>query len=242
MSQNSSDNHNPTNQQDSDYQFPNARRIYKEGSRPDLRVPLRELSLNVTRNASGQIEPNESVTIYETSGPWGDPAVKCDVRDGLPGLRRPWIIERDDVEEYEGRHVQPIDNGYRSADEEHYAREKSKGKLEEFPGLRRSPLRAKPGRNVTQMHYARRGIITPEMEFVALRENLGRDAAFEALQNGARHALNFQHAGESFGASVPRHITPEFVRDEVARGRAIIPANINHPETEPMIIGRNFLV
>ena len=236
MSQNSSNNNHSTDQQDSDYQFPNARRIYKEGSRPDLRVPLRELTLNVTRNATGQIEPNESVTIYETSGPWGDPSVKCDVRDGLPALRRTWIIERDDVEEYEGRHVQPIDNGYRSPDEEHYAREKSKGKLEEFPGLRRAPLRAKPGRNVTQMHYARQGIITPEMEFVALRENLGRDAAFEALHNGARLALNFQHAGESFGASVPRHITPEFVRDEVARGRAIIPANINHPETEPMII------
>src|SRR5690606_7928382 len=132
--------------------------------------------------------------------------------------------------------------GYRSEDEQRYARERSRGRLEEFPGLRRAPLRARPGRRVTQMHYARRGEITPEMEFIALRENLGREAAFEAAHTGDRNALGFAHAGEPFGAAIPRQITPEFVRQEVARGRAIIPANINHPESEPMIIGRNFLV
>lgn len=226
----------------SEYQFPKSRRIYKQGSRPDIQVPLREVSLNVTRGVDGKTEPNEPVTIYETNGPWGDPTVTADVRDGLPALRRGWITERGDVEEYEGRHVQPIDNGYRSPDEERYARVRDRGRLEEFPGLRRSPLRARPGRCVTQMHYARRGKITPEMEFIAIRENLGREAAFEGLSNSDRQQLRHQHAGESFGASIPKLITPEFVRSEVARGRAIIPANINHPEGEPMIIGRNFLV
>ena len=164
------------------------------------------------------------------------------MRDGLPALRRQWIIARGDVEEYEGREVKPEDNGYRSIEEAIYARDKARGKLEEFPGLRRQPLRAKTGHAVTQMHYARRGVITPEMEFVAIRENLGRQAAFEALTNGDRNRLNHQHRGESFGASMPSYVTPEFVRQEVARGRAIIPANINHPESEPMAIGRNFLV
>ena len=225
-----------------DYQFPKSRRIYKAGSRPDIRVPFREVSLNVTRGIDGRTEANEPVTIYDTNGPWGDPQITGDVRDGLPALRRNWILERGDVEEYEGRHVQPIDNGYRSNDEEQYARIKERGRLEEFPGLRRSPLRARQGGRVTQMHYARRGLITPEMEYIAIRENLGREAAFEALNNGDRKNLQHQHAGNSFGAAIPAFITPEFVRDEVARGRAIIPANINHPESEPMIIGRNFLV
>jgi phosphomethylpyrimidine synthase len=223
-------------------QLPNSQRVYVAGSEPGINVPFREISQHVTKTFNGQTEVNDPVRVYDASGPWGDPTFKGDVRDGLPALRREWIISRGDVEEYEGREVKPEDNGYRSTEEAVYARDKSRGKLEEFPGLRRQPLRAKPGRAVTQMHYARRGVITPEMEFVAIRENLGRQAAFEALGNGDRNRLNHQHRGESFGASVPPYVTPEFVRQEVARGRAIIPANINHPESEPMAIGRNFLV
>jgi len=223
-------------------QLPNSQRVYVAGSQPGISVPFREVSQHVTKSFNGQIESNDPVRVYDTSGPWGDPSFNGDVRDGLSAPRRQWIIARGDVEEYEGREVKPEDNGYRSIEEAVYARDKARGKLEEFPGLRRQPLRAKLGHAVTQMHYARRGVITPEMEFVAIRENLGRQAAFEALTNGDRNRLNHQHRGESFGASVPSYVTPEFVRQEVARGRAIIPANINHPESEPMAIGRNFLV
>ncbi|MCI0525763.1 MAG: phosphomethylpyrimidine synthase ThiC, partial [Acidobacteria bacterium] len=224
----------------SSFQFPNSERIYIEGSRPDIRVPMREVRLNVTRSAAGVVEENPPIRLYDTSGPWGDPARSCDVYDGLGLRRREWIIERGDAEEYEGREVLPQDDGYLTEGAREYALKKDRGRLEPFPGLRRRPLRAKSGRAVTQMHYAKRGIITPEMEFVAIRENLGRAAAFETAKD--RDRLNFQHAGESFGASLPRFVTPEFVRDEVARGRAIIPANVNHPESEPMAIGRNFLV
>ena len=223
----------------SGFQFPNSTRIYVEGSRADLRVPLREIKLNVTRGINGAVEENPPVRVYDSSGPWGDPKAQCNVHDGVPALRRQWIVERGDVEEYEGRTVKPEDDGYLTDGAREYARKNDR--FEAYPGLRRPPLRARAGRAVTQMHYARRGQITPEMEFIAIRENLGRQAAFEAQQND-RSALNFQHRGERFGASVPRVVTPEFVRDEVARGRAIIPANINHPESEPMIIGRNFLV
>jgi phosphomethylpyrimidine synthase len=223
-------------------QLPNSQRVYVAGSQPGISVPFREVSQHVTKSFNGQIESNDPVRVYDSSGPWGDPSFNGDVRDGLPAPRRQWIIARGDVEEYEGREVKPEDNGYRSIEEAIYARDKARGKLEEFPGLRRQPLRAKTGHAVTQMHYARRGVITPEMEFVAIRENLGRQAAFEALTNGDRNRLNHQHRGESFGASVPSYVTPEFVRLEIARGRAIIPANINHPESEPMAIGRNFLV
>ncbi len=222
--------------------LPASQRVYVRGSSEGVEVPFREISLNVTKGFDGRIEVNDPVRVYETSGPWGDPAFKGDVRDGLPAVRRGWILERGDVEEYEGRKVQPIDNGYRSPEEAKYAREKARGRLEAFPGLHRQPLRAKAGRVVTQMHYARQGMVTPEMEFIAIRENLGREKALEAMRNGDRSDLKFQHPGQSFGASIPQFVTPEFVRDEVARGRAIIPANINHPETEPMIIGRNFLV
>jgi phosphomethylpyrimidine synthase len=227
-----------------EHQFPASRRIYKEGRLAGVRVPFREITQHVTKTINDSIEVNDAIHVYETSGPWGDPAYNGDVRDGLPALRRDWIIARGDVEEYEGRDVTPVDNGYRSADEEAYAREKSKGKLEEFPGLRRSPLRAKPGHNVTQMHYARQGLITPEMEFIAIRENQYRENLYAELEKEGRdrNDFHFAHKGETFGASIPKFVTPEFVRDEVARGRAIIPANINHPETEPMIIGRNFLV
>ena len=225
----------------SEFQFPNSRRVYVEGSKPDLRVPFREVALNVTRGMNGNVEENVPVRIYDTNGPWGDPEVRCDVHDGVPTPRREWIIARGDVEEYEGRKVEPQDDGYLTEGAREYALGKDKGRLEPFPGLRRQPLKAKSGRAVTQIHYAKRGVITPEMEFISIRENMGRRVAFEA-SSGDRSALNFQHAGESFGARLPRYVTPEFVRDEVARGRAIIPANINHPESEPMIIGRNFLV
>ncbi|MFN0110670.1 MAG: phosphomethylpyrimidine synthase ThiC [Blastocatellia bacterium] len=234
-------NGNNSNHQSSiETQLPNSQRVYIAGQADGVSVPFREVSLNVTKGFNGQIEVNEPVRVYETSGPWGDPHFKGDVRDGLPALRRSWIISRGDVEEYEGRSIKPEDNGYRSSEEANYAAQKTRGKLEEFPGLRRQPLKAKSGHNVTQMHYARKGIITPEMEYVAIRENLGREAAFEAMSD--RSKLNYQHKGESFGAAIPSHVTPEFVRQEIARGRAIIPNNINHPETEPMAIGRNFLV
>jgi phosphomethylpyrimidine synthase len=226
--------------QSSEVEMPNSRKIYVAGERAQVRVPFREIAQHPTKNFGGDMEENDVVRVYDTSGPWDDPSIRCDVREGLPALRREWITGRADVEEYEGRTVQPEDNGYLTAGAEEYARVKDKGRLEEFPGLRRAPLRAKAGRRVTQMHYARHGIITPEMEFIAIRENLGREAALTTTDD--RSSLNHQHKGQSFGARLPSYVTPEFVRDEVARGRAIIPANINHPESEPMIIGRNFLV
>ncbi|HKX32529.1 MAG TPA: phosphomethylpyrimidine synthase ThiC [Blastocatellia bacterium] len=222
--------------------LPNSNRIYIAGTHPGIRVPFREITQHPTRRIDGVIEENATVRVYDASGPWGDPDFKGDVRDGVPVLRLEWIRARNDVEEYQGRHLQPIDNGYRSAEEAATARDRARGKLEEFPGLRRQPLRALPGRAVTQLHYARQGIITPEMEFVAIRENMGRQAAFEDSPERGRNDPRFQHAGASFGASIPKFVTPEFVREEIARGRAILPANINHPESEPMIIGRNFLV
>jgi phosphomethylpyrimidine synthase len=225
-----------------DTQLPNSRRVYVQGKQPGVRVPFREISQAQTRTFNGALEENPPVRVYDTSGPWGDPSFQGDVREGLPELRRGWIVSREDVEEYRGRETKPIDDGYLTFDAADQARQKEKGRLEDFPALRRTPLHAKPGRCVTQMHYARQGIITPEMEYIAIRENLGRDAAFNAKLNGDRESLQHQHRGQSFGAAIPEYVTPEFVRDEVARGRAIIPANVNHPESEPMIIGRNFLV
>jgi phosphomethylpyrimidine synthase len=232
--------------------LPNSQKIYVETNgntinqtKHNLRVPFREILLSPSRNMQDELEANPPVRIYDTSGVWTDPNERCDVREGLPTLRRDWITARGDVEEYVGREILPQDNGYLTKGAEDIAKIKESGKLEEFPGLKRAPLKAKSGRCVTQIHYARQGIITPEMEYVAIRENLGRQIAFETLANGQqdeRDSLYHQHAGESFGASVPKFVTPEFVRDEVARGRAIIPANINHPEAEPMAIGRNFLV
>ena len=165
--------------------LPNSRRIYVEGS-AGARVPFREVSLSPTRQPNGSVEANEPVRVYDTSGPWGDPEMKCDVRDGLPALRREWIVARGDVEEYEGREVVPQDDGYLTEGAAEYAKNRDKGKLEPFPGLRRSPLRARAGACVTQMHYAKRGIITPEMEFVALRENMGREAALDAAREKSR--------------------------------------------------------
>src|SRR5687768_16935821 len=225
--------------------LPNSRKVYVEGTQPGVRVPFREITQNITKNFDGSVDENPAVRVYDTSGVWNDPSVRCDVREGLPALRRDWIVGRDDVEEYSGRAVKPEDSGYLTAVAEEYARAKDRGKLEEFPGLRRAPLRARAGRRVTQMHYARRGIITPEMEFIAIRENMGRSskvATSRSTPKDDRSSLSHQHKGQSFGASIPEYVTPEFVRDEVARGRAIIPANINHLESEPMIIGRNFLV
>ena len=227
--------------------FPNSKRVYvSSNENKDLRVPFREISLHPTQAFNGEMETNKPLRVYDTSGPWGDDSQSCDSEQGLTPLRADWIQARGDIEEYEGREVQPQDNGYLTRGHEQYAsrREKQKGRLEYFPGLGKKPLRAKAGGCVTQMHYARRGMVTPEMEFIAIRENLGRAEAYEALmsESAPRNHLNYQHPGESFGAFIPDFITPEFVRDEVARGRAIIPANINHPETEPMIIGRNFLV
>ena len=222
--------------------LPASRKVYIEAE--GVRVPFREISLSPSREMDGTIVENSPIRVYDTSGPWTDPEQKHDIREGLSALRREWIVARGDVEEYEGREVQPQDNGYLTKGAEEIARVKENGALEEFPGLRRALLRAKNGACVTQMHYARKGIITPEMEYVAIRENLGRsaDTLVRKAERSDRSSLYHQHKGESFGAAIPEFVTPEFVRDEVARGRAIIPANINHPESEPMIIGRNFLV
>ncbi|MFN0138636.1 MAG: phosphomethylpyrimidine synthase ThiC [Pyrinomonadaceae bacterium] len=233
--------------------LPSSQKIYVETngstvnqSEHNLRVPFREIALSASKAMDGTLEENAPVRVYDTSGPWTDPSAWLDVREGLPSLRRDWITARGDVEEYSGREILPQDNGYLTKGAEEVAKIKESGKLEEFPALKRPPLRAKSGSCVTQMHYARRGIITPEMEYIAIRENLGRERNADALvrlsERSDRSSLNHQHKGESFGASIPEFVTPEFVRDEVARGRAIIPANINHPESEPMIIGRNFLV
>ncbi len=223
--------------------FPKSHRVYVRGRRfPDVLVPMREVDLSPTRHADGRVEENPPVRIYDPSGPWGDPAFDGSVETGLPALRADWIRARGDVEEYEGRAVKPEDNGYLSdSHAERFNTGKSeRNRLKWFPGLMRRPLRAK-SHPVSQLWYARQGIVTPEMEFIAIRENMGRAQQRDAA--GARsNQLGFRHPGRSFGAAIPEEITPEFVRDEVARGRAIIPANINHPELEPMIIGRNFLV
>ncbi|MEK7797200.1 MAG: phosphomethylpyrimidine synthase ThiC, partial [Nitrospirota bacterium] len=217
--------------------FPASRKVYIEGTR-GIRVPMREISLAPTKSfKNGQAEENAPFLIYDTSGPYTDPDAGIDLHQGLAPLRRPWIVERGDVEE-----LPAVSSEYGRA-------RLADPKLDalRFAHLRK-PLRARPGRNVTQMHYARKGIITPEMEFIAIRENLKRQAAmYQGNGNGKGNGhggsrLTSQHPGNSWGAGIPAEITPEFVRDEIARGRAIIPSNINHPEIEPMIIGRNFLV
>ena len=216
--------------------LPRSRKVYVEGSRADIRVPMREISQTDTPAAFGA-ETNPPVYVYDTSGPYTDPAVKIDIRSGLAPLRAKWIEERGDTTLLAGPSSR-------------YGQERlADPKLAELRfELKRAPRRAKPGANVTQMHYARRGIVTPEMEFIAIRENLRRREYLAELAAagpaGKKMAdlLGRQHRGESFGACIPEQVTPEFVRDEVARGRAIIPANVNHPESEPMIIGRNFLV
>ncbi len=226
--------------------FPKSQRVYIEGSRPDIRVPMREVTLSPTRLPDGSLEENEPVRIYDTSGAWGDPDFHGDCEIGIPAVREGWIRERGDVEEIEGRQPRPEDDGYLSEEHRRKALERTgKNQLVPFDRSERKVLRAKTGKCVTQLHYARQGIITPEMEYIAIRENTRLQRAKEALKMSADvpgNDLRKQHPGQSWGASIPKEITPEFVREEVARGRAIIPANINHPELEPMIIGRNFLV
>lgn len=200
--------------------FPASKKVYLPGDiHQDIRVPMREIELT----------NGETLTVYDTSGPYTDPTAEIDLTQGLPAIRKSWIAARGDVEEYQGRQTQAVDNGYKRDTDvpaELLAAEQ---------GLKRTPLRAKAGKNVTQMHYARQGIITPEMEFIAIRENQRRIE----IEDAEREA---RLAGENFGANLPKQITAEFVRQEVAAGRAVIPCNINHPESEPMIIGRNFLV
>ncbi|EHA15749.1 phosphomethylpyrimidine synthase ThiC [Halomonas sp. HAL1] len=207
--------------------LPGSRKVYIEGSQPDIRVPFREITLSPTKTSSID-EENPPLLVYDTSGPYTDPNAQVDLRQGLPALRRAWIEARDDTEFLAGP---TSDYGNRRANDPTLAQLRF--------DLTRTPRRAKAGKNVTQLHYARQGIITPEMEFIALRENQRRQTLGTAE---VERILGHQHPGQSFGASLPDEITPEFVRDEVARGRAIIPNNINHPESEPMIIGRNFLV
>src|SRR5437016_5372233 len=251
---------------DGGYNLPNSRKIYVAGKlHVDLRVPFREISLASTKTISGEIEVNERVRVYDTSGPWSDADANLAVTRGLPPLRAKWIRERGDVEQIEGRAVRPIDDGYLS--ERHAV--SANGTNGDLSAIRdpqsaigRRPLRASADHPVTQLWYARQGIITPEMEFIAIRENHGLQRQKEegGSKNGensqllnsslnhsfARNDLHFRHAGSepvgTWQSAIGHPITPEFVRSEVARGRAIIPANINHPESEPMIIGRNFLV
>jgi len=228
-----------------DNSLPNSKKIYVSGKLyPGIRVPFREVALAPTKSVNGKIEVNEPVRVYDTSGPWGDPNFHGDATQGLSRLRANWIRDRGDVEKYDGRKVQPIDDGFLS--EKHAISRNGDTRFGGDAPSPRAPLRASAGHPVTQLWYARQGIVTPEMEFVAVRENLGRDSNPSLV---TRHSslpacndLRFAHDGESFGANVPDEITPEFVRAEVARGRAIIPANINHAESEPMVIGRNFLV
>jgi phosphomethylpyrimidine synthase len=211
--------------------FPNSKKVYVKGEQYDIQVAMREVSLGDTLSNGKVVHSNPPVTIYDTSGPYTDPNIEIDVRKGIPRLRERWILQRGDIEQL-----------YEISSE--YGRQRM-----EDPSLDairfediKMPLRAKSGRNVSQMHYARKGIVTPEMEYIAIRENQRIDA-YNASLNGQKDMLAHQHPGQSFGANTPKsHITPEFVRNEVAMGRAIIPCNINHPETEPMIIGRNFLV
>ncbi|MEW6304960.1 MAG: phosphomethylpyrimidine synthase ThiC [Verrucomicrobiota bacterium] len=255
-------------------QLPNSQRVYVQGAiHPDVRVPMREIALAPTKSFNGQTEANEPVRVYDTSGPWGDPAFTGTVEQGLPALRAPWVRARGDVEEFDGRPVQPIDDGYLSEQHRGLSRarrqDETSFRLEGLTAPRRRPLRAAKDHPVTQLWYARQGIITPEMEFIAIRENMRlgnwRLAIGDLRDDTKRNDLAKQHAGSHqlsrsddstiqrfndstpsvfrrFPQRIPAEITPEFVRSEVAAGRAIIPANINHPESEPMIIGRNFLV
>ncbi|RFC52604.1 MAG: phosphomethylpyrimidine synthase [Verrucomicrobia bacterium] len=247
-------------------QLPASSRIYVEGTiHKDVRVPMREITLSPTKAFNGRIEENAPVRVYDCSGPWGDPDYKGSVETGLPALRQSWILARNDVEAYQGRAVEPRDNGYLTANHAEYAAAKREGLLSPLKApinAQRQPLKALPGKVVTQLAYARAGIITPEMEFIAIRENMYRSKIADFTNDIVRNDLDKQHVGSSqisnpqsqipseytpsvfrrFPQRIPAEITPEFVRSEVAAGRAIIPANINHPELEPMIIGRNFLV
>ncbi len=270
--------------------FPNSTRIYVNGTiHPSVKVPIRSIRLSDTEHPAsagfpeGRIEKNPDIRVYDCSGPWGDPDFKGNVTEGLPAMRRQWILDRNDVEEYDGREITAVDNGYLSEAhaEKYNENQAAKNKLKVYPGLKRKPLRASADHPVTQKWYADQGIITPEMEYIAIRENMGRTEEFKTIcdqypnlkdlpedasdrikelcttpegyemprpseinpfKQVSRNVMNHQHPGQTFGTVIPKLITAEYVRSEVARGRAIIPANINHPENEPMIIGRNFLV
>jgi phosphomethylpyrimidine synthase len=248
------------NEPHSSEQLPNSKRVYLQGQiHPDVQVPVREITVSETKSYTGAVTANEPVRVYDCSGPWGDPTFAGKSDEGLPALRSKWIQARGDVQEYDGREVKPMDNGYLSGKHAEFASKAEKNRLVEFPGLlgqRRRPIRASKGQPVTQLWYAKQGIITPEMEFIAIRENMGRTKMAEMASDNVRNVLDKQHSGSSqlanseyspsvfrrFPQRIPKEITPEFVRAEVASGRAIIPVNINHPECEPMIIGRNFLV
>ena len=248
------------NEPHSSEQLPNSKRVYLPGQiHPDVQVPVREITVSETKSYTGAVTANDPVRVYDCSGPWGDPTFAGKSDEGLPALRSKWIQARGDVQEYDGREVKPMDNGYLSGKHAEFASKAEKNRLVEFPGLlgqRRRPIRANKGQPVTQLWYAKQGIITPEMEFIAIRENMGRTKMAELANDNVRNVLDKQHSGSSqlanseyspsvfrrFPQRIPKEITPEFVRAEVAAGRAIIPVNINHPECEPMIIGRNFLV
>lgn len=221
----------PTQQIISTTPFPNSKKIYVKGKMNDIEVAMREITLSDTKLIGGKTEKNHPVTVYDTSGVYTDEKYEVDVRKGIPRLREKWILERGDIERLFEFSSEYGTQRMNDKNLDHLRFEHIK-----------MPLRAKEGRNVTQLHYAKMGIITPEMEYIAIRENQ-RITEYNASLNGQAETLCQQHKGESFGANTPKsYITPEFVRDEVAKGRAIIPANINHPESEPMIIGRNFLV
>src|SRR5882724_11156341 len=260
---------------DRGYNFPNSRKVYVSGKlHSDIRIPFREISLGPTKSMNGHVEVNEPVPVYDTSGPWGDPDFHGDPTQGLPPLRAKWIRDRGDVESVAGRTVTPADDGYLSAVHAQHpqrgngnsksqapnSKETASFNLENPNFTRPKVLRAKSN-PVTQLWYARQGIITPEMEFIAIRENhriASQKDDFRIKKDGdgnsefhnssflphtfSRNHLAHQHAGNAFGAEIPEEITAEFVRSEIARGRAIVPANINHPESELMVIGRNFLV
>ena len=224
----SKNNHNRVTPSDSISRYPASRKIYVQGSRNDLKIPMREIQLKGNNTSPQPEDKYASFAVYDTSGPYTDSNIATDIYEGLPPIRLPWIQARQDTEEV------PL------------SRERLKREQPNAPEMEKSSvprgrnsIRARPGNNVSQLHYARRGIITPEMEFIAIRESAQRS---QIGHNPVEDILQAQHQGNSFGMSIPRNITPEFVRDEVARGRAIIPSNINHPEVEPMIIGRNFLV
>ena len=224
--------------------FAHSRKIYIQADSAGIHVPMREISLSPSSLPEGGTKENEAVRVYDTSGAWGDPDFHKDPKKGLPTLRADWINKRNDTQRIEGRSSKPIDNGYLSDKHANRSDERT-NELPDFDLSKQIVLRGKEGKAVTQLQYARDGIITPEMEFIAVRENMKLQTIagnLETSPEAVRNSLTHQHKGHSFGASIPTEITPEFVRSEVARGRAIIPANINHPELEPMAIGRNFLV
>tara|TARA_B100000886_G_scaffold99692_2_gene66187 strand:- start:4603 stop:6510 length:1908 start_codon:yes stop_codon:yes gene_type:complete len=222
----------------------NSKRVYVEGPKHGVKVPMREISLSPTRSSDGKETENPPIRLYDTSGPWGDSEFHGQHELGLPPLRNNWVLDRGDTEIIDGRKSTPADNGYLS-DLHAQRSDKRTNELPDFDRSKVTTRKSLPQKTVTQLYYARQGIITPEMEFVAIRENMKLQSLKNDLkcsEGKDRNTLVHQHQGESFGASIPEEITPEFVRSEIARGRAIIPANINHLELEPMIIGRNFLV